>query len=581
MIVPFAAGGSTDVAARLVAEHLTRTLGQQVVVENRTGANGVIGIEAAAKSDPDGYTVLIAPDAIASNPHVYKVSYDALKDLTAVIQLSRQPIVLAAHPSLGVSTLGELIARVKQQPGLRYATGSGAGSAQHMVTQWFAQLAGIELEQVPYRGGGQAINDLIAGHVQARHARLDAADTALQGRQAAAAGADHRGALAKPAGRADVPGGGRQGPGARPVARRVRAGRNPGRDHRTAQCRDRQGPGRPGHQGEPRQFRAGPDRRERRGVRAPRARRLREIPAAREGIADQDELRFKQSLTLSYIGGNVEPNLLLVGSIPLDSAEDVLRSFGGALGPSLTTMPDGEVGPRKHWISRIHYQVLATHPDLEIVRRPQPEDGVERLNPRDAADSWQFRVRGGVDRVRFGDPGWRLGYAREAIGSYFVFKTLRQQGVLARHLRFQVSLPSVNSALPPRIFSDPADVAKVRPGFAEALAAEIDTIVAKIPGEDLAIQWDCATEVQDAYGAIPGYAAEGAIARNLEQFRTLSPRVPGHGTARLSFLLRHARRLAALRSGRPLGDGRARQCGGRGLGPPGRLDPHPGARRRR
>jgi tripartite-type tricarboxylate transporter receptor subunit TctC len=166
MIVPFAAGGSTDVAARLVGEHLTRTLGQQVYVENRTGANGVIGIEAAAKSDPDGYTVLIAPDAIASNPHVYKVSYDALKDLTPVIQLSRQPIVLAAHPSLDVRTLAELIALVKKQPGLRYATGSGAGSAQHMVTQWFSQLAGIDLEQVSYRGGGQAINDLIAGHVK-------------------------------------------------------------------------------------------------------------------------------------------------------------------------------------------------------------------------------------------------------------------------------------------------------------------------------------------------------------------------------------------------------------------------------
>jgi tripartite-type tricarboxylate transporter receptor subunit TctC len=165
MIVPFAAGGSTDVAARLVAEYLTRAFGQQVFVENRTGANGVIGIEAAAKSDPDGYTVLITADAIASNPHVYKVSYDALKDLTAVIQLSRQPIVLAAHPSLGVKTVAELIALAKKQPGIRFGTGSGVGSSQHMVTQWFAQLAGIELEQVPYRGGGQAINDLIAGHV--------------------------------------------------------------------------------------------------------------------------------------------------------------------------------------------------------------------------------------------------------------------------------------------------------------------------------------------------------------------------------------------------------------------------------
>ena len=98
LIVPFAAGGSTDVAARLVAEYLTRSLGQQVFVENRTGANGNIGIEATAKSPADGYTILIAPDAITSNPHVYKVNYDALKDLTPVIQLSRQPIVLAVHP---------------------------------------------------------------------------------------------------------------------------------------------------------------------------------------------------------------------------------------------------------------------------------------------------------------------------------------------------------------------------------------------------------------------------------------------------------------------------------------------------
>ena len=165
VVVPFAAGGSTDVAARLVAEYLSRAFGQQVYVENRTGANGVIGIEAVAKSDPDGYTLLVAPDAIASNPQVYKVNY-ALKHLTSVVQLSRQPIVLAAHPSLDVKTMAELIALARKQPGIRYGTGSGVGSAQHMVVQWFAQLAGIELEQVPYRGGGQAINDLIAGHVR-------------------------------------------------------------------------------------------------------------------------------------------------------------------------------------------------------------------------------------------------------------------------------------------------------------------------------------------------------------------------------------------------------------------------------
>ncbi len=166
LIVPFAAGGSTDVAARLVGDYLSRMAGQQFYVENRAGANGVIGMDAAAKSAPDGYTILVTADAIASNPHVYKVGHDPLKDLAPVVQLSRQPVVLAVHPSLGVKTLDELVVLVKQQPGLRYATGSGQGSPQHMVVQWFAKLAGIELEQVAYRGGGQAINDLIAGHVK-------------------------------------------------------------------------------------------------------------------------------------------------------------------------------------------------------------------------------------------------------------------------------------------------------------------------------------------------------------------------------------------------------------------------------
>jgi tripartite-type tricarboxylate transporter receptor subunit TctC len=150
LIVPFAAGGSTDVAARLIGDYLSRTAGQQFYVENRTGANGVIGMDAAAKSDP----------------HVYKVGHDPLKDFAPVIQLSRQPVVLAVHPSLGVNTLDELVTLAKREPGLRYATGSGQGSPQHMVVQWFAKLAGIELEQVAYRGGGAAINDLIAGHVK-------------------------------------------------------------------------------------------------------------------------------------------------------------------------------------------------------------------------------------------------------------------------------------------------------------------------------------------------------------------------------------------------------------------------------
>ena len=164
-IVPFPAGGSTDVGARLIGEYLSRSLRRQIVVENNSGANGNIGIETAAKSPADGYTVLVVTDALTSNPHVYKMNVEPLKALTPVIQLSRQPMVLAAHPSLGVASLAELIALARQQPGLRYATGSGVG-AQHMVAQWFASIVGIRLEQVPYRGGAPALNDLIAGHVK-------------------------------------------------------------------------------------------------------------------------------------------------------------------------------------------------------------------------------------------------------------------------------------------------------------------------------------------------------------------------------------------------------------------------------
>jgi tripartite-type tricarboxylate transporter receptor subunit TctC len=164
-IVPFPAGGSTDVAARLIGEHLSRTLGQQIVVENKSGASGVVGAEAAAKSAPDGYTILIGTDQVATWQHLFKLNFDPVKDLTPVVQLSRQPVVLAVHPSLGPTTLAELIALAKQRPGMSYAT-SGVGSQQHIAAQWFAQIAGIMLDHVPYRGGGQAINDLVAGHVK-------------------------------------------------------------------------------------------------------------------------------------------------------------------------------------------------------------------------------------------------------------------------------------------------------------------------------------------------------------------------------------------------------------------------------
>jgi tripartite-type tricarboxylate transporter receptor subunit TctC len=164
LVVPYPPGGSTDVTARTLAERVAGSLGQPVLVENRAGAGGNIGIESVARSAADGYTVLVAPDFIASAPHVYKLNYDPMTQLVPVIQLTSQPVVLAVHPSLGVGTVAELVAAAKKKPGLAYAT-SGAGSQQHMAAEWFAKLAGIQLTHIPYKGGGQAIADFIGGQV--------------------------------------------------------------------------------------------------------------------------------------------------------------------------------------------------------------------------------------------------------------------------------------------------------------------------------------------------------------------------------------------------------------------------------
>jgi hypothetical protein len=110
--------------------------------------------------------------------------------------------------------------------------------------------------------------------------------------------------------------------------------------------------------------------------------------------------------------------LLLVGSFPLDTPEQAFQTFGMPLGRYLFAMPDGEVGPRRHWISRVHYQVLAAHPELEVVQHPAPDDnGVERQHPRNAPDAWWFKVRDGIKQVRFGDPGAYCGFGREPVSA--------------------------------------------------------------------------------------------------------------------------------------------------------------------
>ncbi|HUB94615.1 MAG TPA: hypothetical protein VL993_01775 [Stellaceae bacterium] len=218
--------------------------------------------------------------------------------------------------------------------------------------------------------------------------------------------------------------------------------------------------------------------------------------------------------------------LLLVGSVPLDTVEEVMRGFGGPLGEFLPALPDGEVGERRSWVNRFCYLVFNGHADLETVKRPAPVDGVEQLLPRSRADSWQFRVRPGVERVRFGNPGTRLGYARDAVASYFVFRTLREQGALPSDLRFQISIPMVNSVVRPLYFPQPGDLARVRPGFEESLAAELAVIYQRIPARDLAIQWDCAWEIQAVSGAARDIPGEAEIATHTAPIARLSRAMP-------------------------------------------------------
>ena len=164
-IVPLAAGGGIDFIARTVGDYLSRNIGQTVVVENRTGAGGTVGMDAAMKSPPDGYTVLITNDNAASAPHIMSMPYDYTKELIPVVNLTWQPQVLAAHPSINVNNFDELIKYVRANPGTGFAS-SGVGSNQHVVGEWFAKEAKLKLDHIPYKGAGQAINDLVAGHVK-------------------------------------------------------------------------------------------------------------------------------------------------------------------------------------------------------------------------------------------------------------------------------------------------------------------------------------------------------------------------------------------------------------------------------
>lgn len=166
MIVPFPPGGSNDILGRFMAQKLTERLGQQTVVDNRGGADGIIGTELAARAAPDGYTLLIVSTSYAMNPAIHKLPYDPLKSLTPVALIGTGPNLLATTPSVPASSVKELIALAKAKPGqLRYAS-SGIGGFNHFGGELFKSLAGIDMVHVPYKGGGPAMIDVMSGQVE-------------------------------------------------------------------------------------------------------------------------------------------------------------------------------------------------------------------------------------------------------------------------------------------------------------------------------------------------------------------------------------------------------------------------------
>jgi len=165
-IVPFPPGGANDTIARLLAEPLTEMLGQQFVIDNRGGANTIIGTSIEAKASPDGYTILIVPGSFAINASLYsKLPYDSRRDFVPVSMIGNGAYVVVVHPSLPVKSAAELIALAKRRPGeIRYAS-SGVGNVTHVAAALFNMMAGTEMLHVPYKGGGPVMIDLLAGRV--------------------------------------------------------------------------------------------------------------------------------------------------------------------------------------------------------------------------------------------------------------------------------------------------------------------------------------------------------------------------------------------------------------------------------
>jgi tripartite-type tricarboxylate transporter receptor subunit TctC len=167
IVVPYSAGGGTDIVARAVGQKLNEKWGQSVIVDNRVGANGIIGADAVAKAPADGYTLLMAtPAEVSTSPHLYPdIPYNAGRDLAPITLIAVTPLVVAVYPGVPAKTIAELIALAKDKPGTMGFATPGTGSAQHLTGEMLMMFAGIKLVHVPYKGAGQSIPDVIGGQV--------------------------------------------------------------------------------------------------------------------------------------------------------------------------------------------------------------------------------------------------------------------------------------------------------------------------------------------------------------------------------------------------------------------------------
>jgi tripartite-type tricarboxylate transporter receptor subunit TctC len=168
MVIPFSAGGATDVPGRIIAQKLSAALGQQVIIDNRPGAGGVIGSHIVAKAQPDGHTMLLTGTAFALAPTIYhgKLAFDPIKDFAPVAQVALTANALVVHPSLQVHSVKALIAAAQSQPGKIDYASSGTGGAQHLMALLFLSLSGVNMNHVAYKGSGPATADLLGGHVK-------------------------------------------------------------------------------------------------------------------------------------------------------------------------------------------------------------------------------------------------------------------------------------------------------------------------------------------------------------------------------------------------------------------------------